>query len=201
MIYMSPQSSITQNVSTKIWGQICTPTRWGSSIDNGRTWCMDNGVFSGQFNAHAFWQKLKKMRPYQASCVFVVAPDVVANALATLDAFRYWGARIQAEGWPVAFVAQDGQEHHSLPPAWAYDALFIGGSTEWKMSQHALDLIAQAKALGKWVHVGRVNSQKRIAHFQLANVDSVDGTAVCFAPSRESKKLKRQLVKRPLFTL
>jgi hypothetical protein len=160
---------------------------------------MDNGVFTGKFNEQEFWGKLERVYPYKENCVFVVAPDVVSNAIATMDAFRYWGCRIQAKGWPVAFAAQDGQELFDLPPE--FDALFIGGSTEWKLSHHALDLIRQAKKMGKWVHVGRVNSQKRIRHFQLAGVDSVDGTSVCFAPDKNYPLLERQLKTRPLFIL
>ena len=157
---------------------------------------MDNNVYSGRFNEHYFSTRLEETRPFRESCLFVVAPDVKANAIATLSAWRYWGPALHAAGWPVAFVAQDGQEHLPLPPE--FDALFIGGSTEWKMSRHALALIAEAKRRGAWVHVGRVNSQLRIRHFQLAGVDSVDGTTVCYAPDRQYPMLERQLRQQPL---
>jgi hypothetical protein len=160
---------------------------------------MDNGAFTGLFNEAAFWRKLEQMRPHRANCVFVVAPDVVGNAIATMHQYRYYGPAIHAAGYPVAFVAQDGQEIYPFPPE--YDALFIGGSTEWKLSDAALWCIQQAKASGKWVHVGRVNSQRRIRHFQLARVDSVDGTSVTFAPDKNYRTLDRQLVQRPLFTV
>lgn len=198
MIYMTPQSSPRMGLS-EMWGQICTPTRWSDRIADGRYWCMDNGIFSGRFNEANFWRKLDVMRPYHDTCLFIVAPDVVGNAIATMNAFRYWGPRIKALGWPAAFVAQDGQELFPFPPE--YDALFIGGGTGWKMSEAALDCIRRAQVDGKWVHVGRVNSQKRIAHFQLAGVDSVDGTAITFSPDKNYLCLERQLVKRPLFQL
>lgn len=134
--------------------------------------------------------------PYQATCKFVVAPDSVANAIETLWRFRQWAWRIKALGYPVAFVAQDGQESLPLPPE--YDALFIGGTTRWKLSPMADDLIRHAKSAGKWTHVGRVNSQRRIRHFQLVGVDSVDGTSIAFAPDKYYKRFDDQLFNRPL---
>lgn len=199
MIYMTPQSSPTSSLSNLHWGQIATPIRWGNSIENGRSWCLDNGIYSGKFSEEAFWKKLDEMAPYKDSCLFVVAPDVVANALATMDAFRYWGPHIQEAGWPVAFVAQDGQELFDFPPE--FDALFIGGSTEWKLSLEADECIVRAQRLGKWVHVGRVNSRKRLRHFQVMGVDSVDGTHVTFAPDKNYPVLERQLRQEPLIYL
>ena len=199
MIYMTPQSSPTATLSNLIWGQIVTPTRWSDTVADGRLWCLDNGVFSGKFSEDSFWKKLKIMKPFITTCLFVVAPDVVANALATMDAFRYWGPRIQEAGWPVAFVAQDGQELFDFPPE--FDALFIGGSTEWKLSAETDECIVRAQRLGKWVHVGRVNSQKRIRHFQVMGVDSVDGTSVTYAPDKNYPVLEKQLRQKPLIYL
>lgn len=196
MIYMTPQSSPTMPLSNEFWGQIVTPQRWANHIADGRLWCMDNGVFTGKFSEAEFWDKLEKMRDYQKTCLFVVAPDVVGNAIATMSSFRYWGCRIQALGWPVAFVAQDGQELFNFPPE--FDALFIGGSTEWKMSKEADLCIRKAQKMGKWVHVGRVNSRKRMRHFQVMGVDSVDGTHVTFAPDKNHPIIERQLRQKPL---
>lgn len=198
MIYMTPQSSPASELGQN-WGQIVTPQRWGKTILDGRLWCLDNGVFTGKFSEREFWKKLGDMLPYYSSCLFVVAPDVVGNAIATMDAFRYWGPRIKAVGWPVAFVAQDGQELFKFPPE--FDALFIGGSTEWKLSQEADECIIRAQRLGKWVHVGRVNSQKRMRHFQVMGVDSVDGTTVCYAPDKNYPVIERQLNQTPLLYL
>ena len=194
---MTPQSSPTANLSSLRWGHIVTPTKWGNGIQDGRVWCMDNGVFTGAFSEADFWAKLVQMKPYKETCLFVVAPDVVANAIATMSAYRYWGGHIKESGWPVAFAAQDGQELFDFPPE--YDALFIGGSTEWKMSTAADDCILRAKAQQKWVHVGRVNSQRRIRHFQLMGVDSVDGTTVCFAPDKNYPVIDRALRQIPLW--
>lgn len=173
-----------------------SPRAWGRPLP-GLRWAMDNDVYGGRFNETGFWRRLEFLQPHRDHCLFVVAPDIVANAIATLSAWRYWGPAIHAAGWPVAFVAQDGQEHLPLPPE--FDALFIGGSTAWKMSRQALTLIAEAKSRGAWVHVGRVNSLARMAHFQLAGVDSVDGTGPRYAPDRHTALYERQLRQQPLF--
>lgn len=107
-----------------------------------------------------------------AGCLFVVAPDVVADAESTGRLFREW--RDQLAGVPVAFVAQDGQRARSVP--WdQFAALFIGGTTSYKLGPAAAELAADARARGKWVHMGRVNSYRRIAYARSIGCDSIDG--------------------------
>jgi hypothetical protein len=62
-----------------------------------------------------------------------------------------------------------------------FDVLFIGG-TQWKMSSHAADLVAEAKARGKGTHAGRVNSEQRYLHFLKLGCDSADGTFLTYGP-------------------
>jgi hypothetical protein len=136
-------------------------------------WAADNGAFAG-FNEQKFLRMLDRIGG-KKGCLFVVAPDVVTNARATLELFHAWHREIAARGLPVAFVAQDGQE--ALPVPWKrIDALFVGGSTEWKLSEHARALCRKAKAKGKWVHMGRVNTRKRMQLACSWNCDSVDGS-------------------------
>jgi hypothetical protein len=68
----------------------------------------------------------------------------------------------------------DRAAHQHSPGA--TDALFIGASTEWKLGPSAEALVAQAKDRGKWVHMGRVNSHRRIRYAASIGCDSVDGT-------------------------
>ena len=98
-----------------------------------------------------------------------------ASARRTLEVFDEWKQRLA--DWPLALVCQDGQEH--LPIPWkAIAAVFIGGSTEWKMGPHAMTCIKAAKAIGKWVHVGRVNTPGRFEYFEKLGADSLDGTGL-----------------------
>lgn len=108
-------------------------------------------------------------------CRFVAVPDIVESAIRTLEVFDHW--RYKLSGWPLALVAQDGQESLGIP--WeGIDALFIGGSTGWKMGPYAAQCIKAAKAMGKWVHVGRVNTPARFEYFDKLGADSIDGTGL-----------------------
>ena len=57
-------------------------------------------------------------------------------------------------------------------------AIFIGGTTEWKLGPHAKAVIRAAQAIGKYVHVGRVNTPGRFEYFDSLGVDSIDGTGL-----------------------
>lgn len=142
MLYLTVGTrNMNKNNWPDCWGHI-TAAYGGSKIEPGRYWAVDNGAFVGRFNPNEFTNYLEQNEADEY-CLFVVAPDVIFNAPATMDSFRYWAWRIKEAGWPVAFVAQDGQESFDLPPE--YDCLFIGGSTEWKMSKHVRKLIRDAK--------------------------------------------------------
>ena len=135
---------------------------------------IDNGAFSG-FNSSAFLSLLEREKERKDQCIFVAVPDVVCSARRTLEVFEQWKDRIN--GWPLALVVQDGQQ--DLPIPWnQINAVFIGGSTEFKLSRHAEQIVRAAKAIGKWVHVGRVNTPGRFKYFEKMGADSIDGTGM-----------------------
>jgi len=177
------------------FGVMATPSTQGpyAGIAEGRWWALDNGAYGG-FDASAFYAKGEELQPWRERCLFVVAPDVVGDALATLKLYRQWAHRAKRFG-PVAFVAQDGQEWLELPLA--FDWLFIGGTTEWKMGPGAKACIRRAKTMGKPVHIGRVNSVKRFRYFERLEVDSADGTFPIYEPDTAVRRLT-QCVAQPL---
>jgi len=133
---------------------------------------MDNGAFSG-LNVPLFLRMLDRFHGYQR-CRFVAAPDKVADATETMKLFRDWEPLLHLKGWPVAFVGQDGLTITDVP--WdSCEAVFIGGSTEWKLGRTARDLATYGAARGKWVHMGRVNSAKRLKYAIRIGCNSVDG--------------------------
>ena len=103
--------------------------------------------------------------------MFVTAPDVVGDARETLR--RFWEWRDELDGLPIALVGQDGLED---PPWEAFQAFFVGGTTEWKLGQQAARLVQEANERGKWVHMGRVNSYERGRYARWLGCDSIDGT-------------------------
>ena len=135
---------------------------------------LDNGCYSG-FDERKFVQMLNVAKIFQGDLdlMWVACPDVVGNAAATNKLFSEWRAALT--DFRVAYVGQDGAEDLDVPFD-DFDCLFIGGSTTWKLSESARSLIAHAKQLGKIVHVGRVNSEKRLRYCYRLGVDSVDGS-------------------------
>lgn len=137
-------------------------------------WAADNDAFI-KFDETAFRNMLARLRGL-LGCLFVAAPDVVGDAAATLELFGEWKRIIHAHGLPCALVAQDGLTPETTP--WqSFEALFVGGSTEWKLGEQAERLVEEAKRRGKHVHMGRVNSRKRIRYAAEIGCDSVDGTS------------------------
>ena len=155
-------------------GQLLTPLTRYHLRDPSKPWAIDNGAFSN-FSKASFLSLLAREEHHREKCLFVTAPDVVGSARRTLEVFERWAP--QLAGWRLAIVCQDGQEH--LPMPWdAIDAVFIGGSTNWKCSIAAVQIIQAAQLLGKHVHVGRVNGPERWEHFDKLGVDSADGTGI-----------------------
>ena len=182
-------------------GVLVTPATKGVpiSVKNGAAWAADNQVFTKGFSAERYFPWLEKMTPYRNQCLFLVIPDVVGNAVATLDEWE-WSKGWWELGWDLAFVAQDGQE--SLPLPIDYDVLFIGGTTEWKESQGAIDCIQRAK--GKRIHIGRVNNWRRYRHFARmpgAENWTCDGTRIRFERDKATRDWQRYMTQPPLIRI
>ena len=154
-------------------GQLLTPlTRYKRWSD---FFAIDNGAFSS-FHHKAFKALLAREYEHRRLCKFVAVPDVVGDARRTLEVFNLLAHDLKSAGWPVALVLQDGIGDLAIP--WRQlAAVFIGGTTKFKESDSAVACAKAARILGKWVHVGRVNTPDRwdkwakIAH-------SVDGSGV-----------------------
>lgn len=155
-------------------GQLLTPLTRYNLRDPSKPFAIDNGGYK-KLDIKGLLSLMKREEHHREKCLFVSAPDVVCSARRTLELFHHFKPIF--EGWTLALVCQDGQE--DLPMPWDdIGAIFIGGSTPWKCSQHTEHLIRAAKALGKWVHAGRVNDPARFKHFEELGADSCDGTGI-----------------------
>lgn len=158
-------------------GRLVQPRHYSSvhaTAASGMAWAADNDCYQG-LDAHAYYRMLDTLVGLPG-CRFVTVPDVVADPLGTVRGWVRWSEGLRRRGLPIAFVAQDGCEHGLIPPWCTFDALFLGGSTAWKLGAHARALTALAKAHGKWVHMGRVNSLRRLRYAEAIGCDSVDGS-------------------------
>lgn len=197
MIYLSGNVKEHHVVNRKDIGLMVSYHKRGLTIARARLlnriWAADNGCFKNpDLNVDDYLRWLVNLQPYQRNCLFATAPDVVGNARATWERSESVLPAIRALGFKAALVAQDGIEDR--PVRWgAFDVLFIGGTTEWKLSRYAFDVMLQAKREGLWIHMGRVNSRKRLRIAELSGVDSADGTTFCYGPDKRTKQMKRWL--------
>jgi len=156
--------------------QLLTPLTRFKPTQPEQHFAIDNGAFAG-LDVDSFVSLLERERPRRDLCRWVAVPDVVGDARRTLEVFGIWRRRMELAGWPLALVCQNGQEH--LPIPWQHiSAIFIGGDTDWKLGLAAAGCVKAAKALGKWVHAGRVNTPGRFEYFKQLGADSIDGSGL-----------------------
>ncbi len=169
------------------FGVLLTP--WGVS----RTpsvewkWAADNGCFSPRWE-EARWLRWITNNPAPETALFATIPDVVGDHAQTLERWPKYASMVKAMGYKTAFVLQDGASIPELPLE-EMDALFIGGSTEYKLSEDARRIVQHCKDAGKWIHMGRVNSARRIKIAYSWGCDSVDGTYLAFGPDANTPRL------------
>lgn len=108
--------------------------------------------------------RLTRMKP-----MWCIVPDVVADRTATLENWKRYAPVIRSYKWPLAFAAQDGMTPDDVPTD--ADVVFIGGTTKWKW-RHIGDFAKNFKR----VHVGRVNTLRRLLICEEHNVESCDGS-------------------------
>lgn len=165
-------------------GRLVSP-RSGNVVRPGERWAADNDAFLA-WDEERFVRMLGRIEGYPG-CLFVAAPDVVGDARATLGRFEDWRWEIAGRGLPVALVGQDGAEDCDLP--WdSFDAWFVGGSTEWKLSAASADLVEESRRRGKWTHMGRVNTRRRMRIAYDFGCDSIDGTGWSRFPDHYLKR-------------
>ena len=161
------------------WRLLRTPFTTGQS-NHGFRYCLDNGAWRAHqqgtvFDVIPFIEMLKK---WATGADFVIVPDIVAGGLASLDFTKRWLPRVAQFGCESLLIpVQDGMSpadvEGMLGPT---RGIFVGGSTEFKEETTPMwgRVAARAKC---WLHVGRVNSARRIAICAEAGADSIDGTS------------------------
>lgn len=171
-------------------GQMCSPRERRTPLP-GATWAFDNACFGKDYPGDDRWQSwLHRHVPHLDRCLFATAPDVVGDAVTTLELAQRWLPVIRGAGYRAALVAQDGLEDLDVP--WpSLDVLFIGGTTEWKLGPGATHVVREAVARGVPVHMGRVNSRKRLLWARDLGCASADGTFLAFAPDTNLERFRR----------
>lgn len=147
------------------FGVLLTPSNgnrewWDGSV----TFACDNDWFRDIAEAEKranFLRMLAKVLRHKRPPAWVSCPDCVGDSVETLRRFGVWQPLLAELDLPVALVSQDGLRSEQVP--WDRIAcLFVGGSTEWKLSPESFALTLESHQRGKLVHFGRVNTELRI---------------------------------------
>ncbi len=143
-------------------------------------YALDNGAWTAycqgrSFDAPAFLRALRKLG---AGADWCIVPDIVAGGQASLDLSLRWMPTVLNECPRALLAVQDGLTVDDVAPFLGERVgIFVGGSTAWKLATMPL-WGAFGQHAGLWVHVGRVNTVRRIHQCGLAGVTSFDGSSV-----------------------
>ncbi len=150
-------------------------------------WACDNAAFSRPDDTRFWnmvvsaWRHIEYHPP-----LWIAAPDLVGHHAKTRVLFDLWVRNWEYEiGYvpaELAFVLQNGCTIREVP--WdQIAAVFIGGDDRFKLRE-VHELVAHAKSLGKLVHIGRVNSKRRLRYAIELGADTVDGSSFSMFPDR-----------------
>jgi hypothetical protein len=136
-----------------------------------RPYGLDNGCFA-RFEENTWNRQVEEAERTEPK--FVCLPDIVGDARRTLELFELF--KTKTIGVHRALVLQDGIGNFNIP--WnELSAVFVGGSDNFKIAPECINACKTAKILGKWVHVGRVNTSGRLQNW-LDLGDSLDGSGI-----------------------
>lgn len=143
-------------------------------------WAVDNGAWGAyragvEFDAGKFRAALER---WGAGADWAVVPDIVGGGLASLHLSESWLARVLDASRLALVAVQDGMTPADVRPLLGSRVgLFVGGTTVWKWT-HLGAWAALARESSCHLHVGRVNSARRIDVCRSFGVDSIDGTSL-----------------------
>lgn len=167
------------------------------------TWAADNGcVASGpggmpipnpKWSADRWLAWLERHVDQADRCLFAVLPDVPLSHEGTVERSMQWAERVRDLGYRPAFAFQNGSEVDPDIPWDAFDVAFLGGDTAWKVGHRGHLIATRAVDRGKWVHMGRVNSERRLRRAAVMGCSSADGTFLRFGPRVNVPRLLRWL--------
>jgi hypothetical protein len=154
-----------------------------------QTYALDNGAWTAYRHGRAFDEPafLAAVEALGARAQFIVVPDVVCGGIPSLRFSEGWLPRLEGVGRRRLLAVQNGMEPADVRPLLSGGVgIFVGGDTAWK--ERTLPIWGDlAREIGCYLHVGRVNTARRIRLCQLAGAASFDGSSA----SRFSQSIGR----------
>lgn len=147
--------------------------------NEGFPYALDNGAWSAYSQGRP-WDEaafVRALRMMGRDADWSVLPDVVAGGAASLELSLRWMRPVLDECERALLAVQDGMGVGDVRPFLGERVgLFVGGSTAWKLATMPAwgEL---ARQVGCWLHVGRVNTRRRIVLCQTVGATSFDGTS------------------------
>ena len=161
---------------------------YSPGAQRGPKWYLPYGLDNERFTAGPDWSESKWIalldwaRLSGQNPLWTLVPDVVGSRDGTLADWERYSPIAASYGWPLAFAVQDGMGPSDVPRS--ADVIFVGGSTEWKWRTYQM-----------WcrefphVHVGRVNTYRRLWDCHDAGAKSTDGTGFTRGCQRQLRGL------------
>jgi hypothetical protein len=130
---------------------------------------------------------------------FVVLPDLIAGGLDSLERSTEWISWALERCERALIPVQDGMTAADVAPLLTERVgIFVGGLTEFKESTSPTVWGPLAREVGCWLHVGRVNTVRRVWICGDAGAHSFDGTSVSIY-SKNLRKLDGAIRQERLF--
>jgi hypothetical protein len=173
------------------WGLFVSAT--GSLRTEGfSTYALDNGAWTAYRQGRPFDEGafLRAVELLGAGAQFLVVPDIVCGGLASLRLSELWLPRLEGVGRRRLLAVQNGMVpadvRHLLS---SQVGIFVGGDSAWK--EGTLPVWGElARKTGCYLHVGRVNTVRRIRLCRLAGTASFDGTSVTRSRRRSTSSTR-----------
>jgi hypothetical protein len=183
---------LARHAGSPLLGGLLTPRTRNSSdwyAAHGFVYAADNDAYS-HFDAGRYTAMLERLERADHRPLWVAAPDVVADADATAARYTQWRDRLT--DLPVAYVAQDGVDPTAIP--WHEIAcVFLGGTDTFKLGPPGRAVTEHAHAAGVPVHMGRVNTRRRIAYARALGAATFDGSAISVWPDARAPRMLAEL--------
>lgn len=167
-------------------GGLADPRGLPTALDNGRYAAWSKGK---AWRSSDYLTFLDRALRRVDDPVFAVVPDVVGDGPQTLKWWSRWEPRLSRLGLTLALAVQDGMTPESVHREVGEPAVvFVGGTTRWKW-----ETVRTWTKSFRRVHVGRVNTLRRLWLCHALGVESCDGTGWYYR--RQRALLRRYLLR------
>ncbi len=185
MLYASRTGTRSTIASLDAHGWRILVSATGEHRNEGLPYALDNGAWtshqrkSGLLDLNLYTQLVTT---HGAAADWCVLPDAVGGGALSLSLSLLWRDWTLARVPRVLIAVQDGMTERDVARHLGSTVgVFVGGSTEWKeRTAGAWGRLCRSR--GAHLHVGRVNTRRRIRIAAEAGADSIDGTSAILFP-------------------